>query len=39
VPETSATTLTVRTGSSEDGGSREHEFGVVHSDGCYWLDW
>jgi hypothetical protein len=40
MPETtSATTLTVRTGSSEDGGSREHEFGVVHSDGCYWLDW
>jgi hypothetical protein len=38
-PETSATTLTVRTGSSEDGGSREHEFSVVHSDGCYWLDW
>jgi hypothetical protein len=33
------TTLLVRTGSSEDGGSREHEFGVVHSDGCYWLDW
>jgi len=39
VPEPSATTLTVRTGSGEDGGSREHEFGIVHSDGCYWLDW
>jgi hypothetical protein len=38
-PEPSATTLTVRTGGSEDGGSREHEFGIVHSDGCYWLDW
>lgn len=35
----SATTLIVRTGSSEFGGPREHEFGVVRSDGCYWLDW
>jgi hypothetical protein len=34
-----AQTLLVRTGGSEDGGSREHEFGIVHSDGCYWLDW
>ena len=33
------TTLLVRTGSSEDGGSREHEFGIIHSEGCYWLDW
>ena len=39
LPPTSSTTLLVRTGSSEYGGSREHEFGVVHSEGCYWLDW
>ncbi|MGH8171786.1 MAG: DUF4124 domain-containing protein [Rhodanobacteraceae bacterium] len=38
-PESSATILTVRTGGSEDGGSREHEFGIVRSEGCYWLDW
>jgi hypothetical protein len=31
--------LTVRTGSGDDGGTREHEFRISASGGCYWLDW
>lgn len=31
--------LTVRTGSGDDGGTREHEFRISTSGGCYWLDW
>lgn len=31
--------LTVRTGSGDDGGTREHEFRISTSSGCYWLDW
>ena len=33
--------LTVRTGSGGDGdgGTREHEFRISTSGGCYWLDW
>jgi hypothetical protein len=31
--------LTVRTGSGDDGGTREHEFHISTSGGCYWLDW
>jgi len=31
--------LRVRTGSNENGGVREHTFGVSADTGCYWLTW
>jgi len=32
-------TLMVRTGSSDEGGTREHAFRISARGGCYWLDW
>jgi len=37
--DSTAATLTVRTGSSESGGTREHEFRIRVNGGCHWLDW